>query len=116
MASGEKRVNCGTETIMVVEDELPLLKLIHHILESHGYKVLECASSKAALETWEDHRQKIDLLFTDMILPDGMGGTELAEILQASKPTLKVIYTSGYDTQKLVTSVALKEGINFIQK
>jgi CheY-like chemotaxis protein len=116
MASGEQRVIGGTETILVVEDELPLLKLIHHILESHGYKVLECANGKEALENWEQHRKKIDLLFTDMILPDGMGGPELAEILQGSKPTLKVIYTSGYDTQKLATTVPLKEGVNFIQK
>lgn len=116
MAASEQRVIGGTETILVVEDELPLLKLIHHILESYGYKVLECATGKAALENWEQHRKKIDLLFTDMILPDGMAGTELAEILQASKPGLKVIYTSGYDTQKLGNDLALKEGLNFIQK
>ncbi len=116
MAASEQRVIGGTETILVVEDELPLLKLIHHILESYGYKVLECTTGKAALENWEQHRKKIDLLFTDMILPDGMAGRELAEILQASKPGLKVIYTSGYDAQKLANDLALKEGLNFIQK
>lgn len=116
MADSEQRMIGGTETILVVEDELPLLKLIHHILESYGYKVLECTTGKAALENWELHRKKIDLLFTDMILPDGMAGAELAEILQASKPGLKVIYTSGYDTQKLGKDLALKEGLNFIQK
>jgi PAS domain S-box-containing protein len=116
MASGEQRVIGGTETILVVEDELPLLKLIHHILESHGYKVVECTTGKAALENWEHHRRKIDLLLTDMILPDGMAGPELAEILQTSKPGLKVIYTSGYDTQKLAKDLALQDGLNFIQK
>jgi len=116
MASTEQKVIGGTETILVVEDELPLLKLIHHILESHGYKVLECTTGKAALENWEQHRRKIDLLLTDMVLPDGMAGVELAENLQASKPSLKVIYTSGYDTQKLAKDLGLKDGLNFIQK
>ena len=116
MPAGDARVIGGTETILVVEDEAPLLKLIHHILESHGYKVLECGSGRAALELWEEHRKKIDLLFTDMILPDGMGGRNWREILQASKPALKVIYTSGYDAGKLSHVSALREGLNFIQK
>ncbi len=115
-ASSEKRVIGGTETILVVEDELPLLKLIGHILESHGYKVLESTTGQAALKTWEQRLRKIDLLLTDMILPDGMTGPELAQILQASKPELKVIYTSGYDAQKLAEDLALTDGSNFIQK
>ncbi len=116
MPQSDARVIGGTETILVVEDEAPLLKLIRHILESHGYKVLECSNGRTALELWEQHRKKIELLFTDMILPDGMTGPELAEILQASKPGLKVIYTSGYNTEKLSHGAPLQEGLNFIQK
>jgi two-component system cell cycle sensor histidine kinase/response regulator CckA len=116
MPAGEPRVIGGTETILVVEDEAPLLRLIHHILESHGYKVLDSQNGKTALELWGEHRKKIDLLFTDMILPDGMTGPELAEILKTSKPGLKVIYTSGYDAGKLGNAIDLKEGRNFIQK
>ncbi len=116
MPVGEPRVIGGTETILVVEDEAPLLKLIQHILESHGYKVIECSNGRTALELWGEHRKKIDLLFTDMILPDGMTGPELAEILQVAKPGLKVIYTSGYNTEKLSHDVPLQEGLNFIQK
>jgi DNA-binding NtrC family response regulator len=51
-----------------------------------------------------------------MILPDGMTGPELAEILKAAKPGLKVIYTSGYNTEKLSHDTPLREGLNFIQK
>ena len=116
VASSEQRVVGGAETILVVEDEAPLLKLIQHILESHGYKVLGCSSGKAALESWERHAKKIDLLLTDMILPDGLAGSELAQKLQASKPSLKVVYTSGYDTEKLGKDMNLKEGFNFLQK
>jgi two-component system cell cycle sensor histidine kinase/response regulator CckA len=110
------RVIGGTETILVVEDEAPLRKLIQHILESYGYKVLEAANGNAALEVWQDHRSKIDLLLSDLILPDGMSGPELAQLLQKSKPALKVIFTSGYDTQKLAKDYTLAPGTNFIQK
>ena len=112
----EQRVIGGTETLLVVEDEAPLLKLMHHILGSYGYEVLGCATGKEALELWGEHRRKIDLLLTDMILPDGMAGPELAEILQTSKPDLKVVYTSGYNAEKLGKDFTLSKGMNFIQK
>ena len=115
-ASGEKTIMGGTETILVVEDEIPLLKLMHHILESFGYKVLESSNGKTALEVWEEHRAKIDLLLTDLILPDGMAGPELAKILQASKPGLKVLYTSGYDHARLAKEFPPGEKVNFVQK
>jgi nitrogen-specific signal transduction histidine kinase/CheY-like chemotaxis protein len=114
--SAEQRVIGGTETLLVVEDEGPLLKLIHHILGSYGYEVLGCSTGKAALEIWEEHRRKIDLLLTDMILPDGMAGPELAEILKTSKPGLKVVYTSGYNTEKLAREFTLDRTSHFIQK
>ncbi|HEY3857498.1 MAG TPA: ATP-binding protein [Verrucomicrobiae bacterium] len=114
--SNEQRIVGGGETILVVEDEAPLLKLIQHILESHGYKVLGCSNGKSALEAWALLGKKIDLLLTDMILPDGMAGSELAQTLQASKPGLRVVYTSGYDTEKLGKDMNLKEGFNFVQK
>jgi PAS domain S-box-containing protein len=113
---GEQRVIGGTETLLVVEDEAPLLKLIHHILESYGYEVLGCSTGKAALELWGEHRAKIDLLLTDMILPDGMAGPELAEILKSSKPSIKVVYTSGYNTEKLMKDFTLDGNVNFLQK
>ncbi len=81
MTPTEQKVIGGTETILVVEDEAPLLKLMQHILESHGYKVLGCANGRQALDIWAEHKQRIALLLTDLILPDGMAGTELARIL-----------------------------------
>jgi PAS domain S-box-containing protein len=116
MSPGEQRVIGGTETLLVVEDEAPLLKLIHHILESYGYEVLGCSTGKAALDLWGEHRAKIDLLLTDMILPDGMAGPELAQILKSAKPSIKVVYTSGYNTEKLMKDFTLDRGANFIQK
>jgi CheY-like chemotaxis protein len=116
MPSTGQKVIGGTETILLVEDEVPLLKLMHHILESFGYKVLDSSNGKDALEIWRQHQKKIDLLLTDLILPDGMAGFELAKLLQADKPALKIIYTSGYDTERLAQELMPPADAKFIQK
>jgi nitrogen-specific signal transduction histidine kinase/CheY-like chemotaxis protein len=116
MTPAEQEVIGGTETLLVVEDEAPLLKLMQHILESHGYKVLGCANGRQALDTWGQHPKKIDLLLTDLILPDGMAGTELARILQRAKPGLKVLYTSGYDAARLAKEFPAGTVVNLVQK
>jgi PAS domain S-box-containing protein len=116
MRTGEPKVMGGTETILVVEDEAPLLKLMRHILENYGYKVLESSTGKDALEIWERHKARIDLLLTDLILPDGMAGPELAKILQAAKPALRVLYTSGYNTERLAKEFPPGTRVNFVQK
>jgi PAS domain S-box-containing protein len=116
MTQGEQKVMGGTETILVVEDEAPLLKLMHHVLESYGYKVLESSNGKAALEIWDRHKSKIDLLLTDLILPDGMAGPEVARRLQKAKPSLKVLYTSGYDMERVAKEFPPGTRVNFVQK
>jgi two-component system, cell cycle sensor histidine kinase and response regulator CckA len=116
MPANEQPILGGTETILVVEDEEPLLKLMHHILESHGYKILDCSNAQQALEIWEEHKKRIDLLLTDLILPNGMAGTELAKILQAQKPLLKVLYTSGYNAERLEKEFPPGTKVNLVQK
>lgn len=116
MPSGEQKVIGGAETILLVEDEAPLLKLMHHILESCGYKVLDASTGQAALEIWGQQQKKIDLLLSDLILPGGMSGQELARLLQAEKPALKVIYTSGYEAGPLAGESPPAPGAVFIQK
>lgn len=116
MPPSEQREISGAETILLVEDEIPLLKLMHHILESHGYKVHDSSTGKAALEVWRQHRQKIDLLLTDLVLPDGMTGLDLAKTLHAEKPSLKIIYTSGYDSQRLAEGLTPSSDACFLQK
>jgi two-component system, cell cycle sensor histidine kinase and response regulator CckA len=116
MTPTETPVIGGTETLLVVEDETPLLKLMQHILESYGYKVLCCANGRQALDTWREHRERIDLLLTDLILPDGMAGTELARILLASKPELKVLFASGYDADRLAKEFPPGIPVKLVQK
>jgi PAS domain S-box-containing protein len=106
----------GDETILIVEDESQLRDLVRIVLEECGYRVVEAATGKAAVAIWADHGSEIDLLFTDMIMPDGMTGTELADTLTRQKPDLKVIFTSGYETETMneIPKTSLKQ--YFLQK
>ena len=106
----------GRETILVVEDEATLRALIRHVLERYGYTVVEAGTGLAALEAWRDQAGKIDLLLTDIIMPDRMTGLELAQMIQAERPTLPVIFSSGYCAEVVGKDVQLEEGRNFLQK
>jgi CheY-like chemotaxis protein len=86
----------GDETILVVEDEDGVRALVIKVLEGLGYRLLQAASGPRALEVWREHGPGIDMLITDIVMPDGINGIELAERLRRSRPSLKVIYTSGY--------------------
>jgi PAS domain S-box-containing protein len=85
----------GTETILLVEDEDPVRRVVETMLKRHGYQVLASASSQEALATAERHRGTIHLLITDMVMP-GMSGRKMAECLLAGRPAMKVLYVSGY--------------------
>jgi len=112
----EPKVRGGQETILVVEDEPPLRTLVRSVLERYGYRVLEAVSGMAALAVWELHKGDIQLVLTDMVMPHGLGGRELAQKLLADKPALKVIYSSGYSLAVVGTDMVLQEGLNFLQK
>jgi two-component system cell cycle sensor histidine kinase/response regulator CckA len=106
----------GTETILLVEDEMALRGLAMLVLRRHGYRVLEAGTGVEALSVWEEHKGQIDLLLTDMVMPEGLTGRELAKQLQARKPGLKVIYSSGYSLDSEWTSFRLREAPTFLQK
>jgi two-component system, cell cycle sensor histidine kinase and response regulator CckA len=86
----------GRETILLVEDDYAVRMITRRVLESFGYKVCEATSAREALEIWRGQREGIALLLTDMVMPEGVTGRELAEQLRAERPTLKVIFLSGY--------------------
>jgi PAS domain S-box-containing protein len=106
----------GTETILLVEDESSLRTLLANILAQLGYRVLDAADSSVALDLWARHADKIDLLLTDLMLPDGMNGRELADQLLAARPNLKVLYASGYSAEVAGKDLPLQEGVNFLAK
>jgi PAS domain S-box-containing protein len=106
----------GKETILVVEDEPALRLLVRSILERAGYRVLEAESGVAALELWEERGVGIDLVVTDMVMPDGLSGRELGQRLLQEKPSLKVIYSSGYSPDVIGEEFLQKENNHFLQK
>jgi CheY-like chemotaxis protein len=91
----------GTETILLVEDDSALRKFARGVLEEYGYGVFEAGSARDAMNLWQQHRDEIRLLFTDIVLPDGMSGWKLAETLRAENDQLKVIYSTGFDSDTL---------------
>lgn len=105
----------GRETILLVDDELDLLSLMRDILQRYGYRIITAPNGVEALKVWSKRRDEIDLLLTDMRMPEGINGYELAERLVGEKPDLKVIYVSGYSLES-TAAANLREGANFLTK
>ncbi|MEK7780061.1 MAG: response regulator [Verrucomicrobiota bacterium] len=89
----------GRETILLVEDEPALRELVATILKGYHYRVLEAETGVQALKVWDEHHGKVDLLLTDMVMPGGVSGAELAQQLRGRKADLRVIYSSGYSSE-----------------
>jgi PAS domain S-box-containing protein len=106
----------GRETILVVEDERSLRALVTNVLVQGGYTVLEASSGITALDVWSRHRNEIQLLLTDVVMPDGMSGLDLAKKLVRDRPDLRVIYTSGYSAEIAAREIQLRDGFNFLSK
>jgi CheY-like chemotaxis protein len=85
----------GSETILVVDDEEGVRKLVSAILQSNGYGVIEANNGITALAAYEKNAHKIDMLLTDVVMPQ-MNGFQLGEELSQIKPQLKILYMSGY--------------------
>jgi PAS domain S-box-containing protein len=106
----------GGRTVLVVEDDPAVRYLVKDILQHHEYRVIEAADGEEALEIAQAHMDEIALVLTDMVMPRGVTGRELAQRLTAERPGLKVIYTSGYSPDLFDGSLALDEGVNYLPK
>jgi CheY-like chemotaxis protein len=104
----------GTETVLLVEDEGMLRELAREVLEASGYRVLEAAGGEEALRVAAAHEGTIHLLLTDVVMP-GISGRMVAERVAASRPEIKVLYTSGY-TDDAVLQRGVQAGTAFLQK
>jgi two-component system, cell cycle sensor histidine kinase and response regulator CckA len=105
----------GTETILLIEDDDRLRQLAHEVFKLHGYQVLVAANGGSALLICERHPGAIELLVTDVVMPE-MGGIEAAERLVQLRPAMKVLFMSGYTDNAIIDQGVLNDGINFIQK
>jgi signal transduction histidine kinase/CHASE3 domain sensor protein/ActR/RegA family two-component response regulator len=105
----------GAETIFVVEDDTLVRNFVTAQLHSLGYKTVAAADSRAALQLIEAG-QAFDLLFTDVVIPGGMSGRELAEEIAKRRPGVKVLYTSGYTDNAIVHHGKLDDGVMLLTK
>jgi two-component system, cell cycle sensor histidine kinase and response regulator CckA len=106
----------GSETILLVEDEDVVRRLTKLALQRQGYRVLEAANGVAALAIWREHHQDIQLLLTDVVMPEQITGLELAKMLLLERPDLKTLFVSGYSVDLFGKDLNLAAGQHFLQK
>jgi nitrogen-specific signal transduction histidine kinase len=111
----EKRSARGTETLLLAEDEEVVRNIIRTVLGSNGYEVMEARDGREALEIADRHKGPIDLLLTDVIMPE-ISGKDLASCLVEKYPEAKVLFMSGYTENAIVHHGVLDAGTAFLQK
>ena len=100
----------------MVEDEASLRRLVTLHLRKLGYAVFEVENGQAAIDMWQQRRGEFDLLFSDMVMPEGLTGLDLAKKFKKEKPNLKVIISSGYSAEIAGESRLDADGIAYLQK
>ena len=105
----------GSGTVLVVEDDEQLRRLTHRALAAQGYEVLEADRGRSALDAARRHEGPIDLLVTDLVMPD-TNGPKLAETLRAARPGLRVLFMSGYPDGAIVHHGMLEAGVAYLAK
>jgi CheY-like chemotaxis protein len=110
-----KATSGGSETVLLVEDEVSVRELVRETLEKKGYKVLEADKGDTALKVAAAHQGRIDILISDVVMP-GMSGPELCHQLVPGHPQIKVLYLSGYTEDAIVHEGVLERGTAFLQK
>jgi DNA-binding NtrC family response regulator len=101
LVGGKRRQHMGSETILLVDDEDAVRKLVNAILQTHGYGVIEATNGQTALAAYERNAHRIDMVLTDVVMPL-MGGFELGEKLNEARPELKILFMSGYRENPIV--------------
>jgi CheY-like chemotaxis protein len=102
-------------TLMVVEDDAQVRKLAVNMLHSLGYQTVEAGDAWTALRLLAE-RPDVDLLFTDVVLPGGMSGADLAREVRKSRPELKILFTSGYTEHALIHNGQVQDGVELLPK
>ncbi len=105
----------GSETVLLVEDEESVRELVRETLKARGYTVIEASDGISGMRVAEGYPGKIEILITDVVMP-GMSGRELAKRITAARPTIKVLYLSGYTEDAIIHEGALEPGTAFLQK
>jgi len=115
-SNGQTTSRGGQERILIVEDDPGVRTLARGVLHRLGYRVIVAQDGVEALQLWREHQGNFDLVVTDLVMPRGLSGREMAEQLLADKPSLKVIYSTGYSVDLDRFAGSLREGVNFLPK
>jgi PAS domain S-box-containing protein len=105
----------GSETLLLVEDEATVRSSVRRLLEWHGYRVIEAGNGREALRIYEDNPEAIDLVLTDLVMPE-MGGHELVEQLRIRNPALRAVFMSGYTERPLANDTSMHPATGFVEK
>lgn len=106
----------STPAILVVDDDVQVLKFLSRMLSSLGYgHILQASSAEQAFELWKTHQGQISLVISDFVMPQ-QTGDRMALDMQKQKPGLKVLLISGNDPLTLDSAIPLRSGVNFLQK
>lgn len=116
LPSPSEEIQGGAETILFVEDEASVRKITTLCLRRMGYEVWEAANGVEAVKVWDQHSREIDLLLTDMVMPEGITGLDLAERFRQEKKSLKVIISSGYSTDMIKLGSPGQNRITYLAK
>jgi len=103
-------------TVLIVEDEPGVREFISTVLKMNSFRVYEATDGVEALKVWAEHSKEVDVLFTDMVMPNGLSGRGLADKLLTQRPGLKVIYSSGYSAETIGAEWLNAPGVGFLAK
>ena len=105
----------GSETILIVDDEVHIVSMLNQILSKIGYKIISATNSTQAIARAKEHQGNIDLVLSDVIMPD-MNGIELLNLLRENRPGVKAIFMSGYTNSMAIDAVGMDANTVFLQK
>ncbi len=106
----------GNDVILLVEDDDDVRSLARCVLEDAGYRVLEAADGHQAIATWQKFPEHIDLLLTDMVMPGGLSGSDVANRFRTERPGSKILYSSGYSSDLFGSQINPRVGVNYLPK
>ena len=100
----------------LVEDDDDVRSLARCVLEDAGYHVIEAADGHRAIAAWQEFTGRIDLLLTDMVMPGGLSGSDVAQRFSAARPEGKIIFSSGYSESLFGKEAGLRKGVTYLPK
>ncbi len=118
-ATGEAKKAASADSapvVLLVDDDEDIRSLAREVLQEAGYHILDAADGHQAITAWRGFAGEIDLLLTDMVMPGGLSGTDVAECFKVDRPGGRILFSSGYNVELFDSGSDLREGVNYLPK